>query len=90
MDQDTLNHCTECGVPNGGVRERTKGAEEVCNPIGRTTKSSSQTPKRSQGLNHKPRTNQHMALAAYVSEDSLVRHQWEERVIVPIKVRQMP
>jgi hypothetical protein len=24
-------------VPNGGVRERTEGAEEVCNPTGRTT-----------------------------------------------------
>jgi hypothetical protein len=30
------NHCTECRVPNGGVRERTAEAEGVCNHIGRT------------------------------------------------------
>jgi hypothetical protein len=31
------NHWTEQGDTNGGVRGRTGGAEEVCNPIGRTT-----------------------------------------------------
>jgi hypothetical protein len=31
-------------VPNGGVRERAEGAERVCNPIGRTTISTNQTP----------------------------------------------
>jgi len=31
------------------VRERTKGAEGVCNPIGRTTISGNQTPQISQG-----------------------------------------
>jgi len=31
------NHWTENGDPSGGVRENTKGAERVCNPIGRTT-----------------------------------------------------
>jgi hypothetical protein len=30
------NHWTEHRVPNGGVRERTEGDEEVCNPIERT------------------------------------------------------
>jgi hypothetical protein len=30
------NHWTEDMVPNGGVRKRTKRAEGVCNPIGRT------------------------------------------------------
>ena len=45
------NHGTEHGVPNGGVRERTEGAEGVCNPIGRTTISTNQTPQSSQKLN---------------------------------------
>jgi hypothetical protein len=29
------NHWTKHGVLNGGVRERTEGAEGVCNPIRR-------------------------------------------------------
>jgi hypothetical protein len=37
---------------NGGVKGRTEGAEGVCNPIGRTTISTKQSPKRSQGINH--------------------------------------
>jgi hypothetical protein len=39
------NHWTEYGVPNRGVRERTGGAEGVCNPIGRTTISTNQNPR---------------------------------------------
>jgi hypothetical protein len=39
-------------VPNGEVRERTKGLKGVCNPIQRTTMSTNQI---SQGLNHQPR-----------------------------------
>jgi hypothetical protein len=31
------NHWTEHRDPNGGVREKTKEAEGVFNPIGRTT-----------------------------------------------------
>jgi len=34
------------------LRERIEGAEGVCNLIGRTTISTSQTPQSSQGLNH--------------------------------------
>jgi hypothetical protein len=53
--------------PNGGARESTQGAEGVCNPTGRTT----------------IRTNQYtpelVSLAAYVAEDGLVGHHWEER-----------
>jgi hypothetical protein len=30
---------------NGGVREKTEGAERVCNPIGRTTTSPNQNPR---------------------------------------------
>jgi hypothetical protein len=41
-----------CRDSNGGVRKRTEGAEGVCNPIGRTTISTIQTPQSSQGLNH--------------------------------------
>ena len=40
---------TDHGVPNGGVKERTQGAKRVCNPIERTTISTTQD---SQGLNH--------------------------------------
>jgi hypothetical protein len=34
----------EYRVPSGGIRERIKGAEGVCNPIGRTTIPTIQTP----------------------------------------------
>jgi hypothetical protein len=40
------NHWTDHRVLNGGVRERTEGAEGVCNPIGRTTISTSQKAPR--------------------------------------------
>jgi len=36
------NHWTE---PSGGVREKTEGAEGLCNTIGRTTISTNQTPQ---------------------------------------------
>jgi hypothetical protein len=36
------NNWTGHRVPNGGVRERTEGAEGVFNPIGRTTISTNQ------------------------------------------------
>ena len=53
--------------PNGGARESTQGAQGVCNPIGGTT----------------IRINQYspelVFLAAYVAEDGLVGHHWEER-----------
>jgi hypothetical protein len=39
----TANHWTEHGDPNGGVKERTEGAEGVGSPIGRTTISINQT-----------------------------------------------
>jgi hypothetical protein len=77
------NHWTEHRVPNGRVRERMRGAEGVCNPIGKTTISTTRTPQSSQGL-----TNQGVHMkgtmfpAAYVAEDDLVRHQWEERPLV--------
>jgi hypothetical protein len=48
MKMHISNHRTEHRNPNGGVRGRTKGAEEVCNPTRRTTISINQTPKSSQ------------------------------------------
>ena len=52
----TDNHWAEGRVLNGGVRERTEGAEGVvCNPIRRTTISTNQTLQSSQGLNCQPK-----------------------------------
>jgi len=51
----TANHCTEPGDPNGGVIERTEGAEGVCNSIGKTI-STNQIPQSSQGLSHQPKS----------------------------------
>jgi hypothetical protein len=39
------NHWTKHRVPNEGVRIRPEGAEGVCNPKGRTTISTNQTPQ---------------------------------------------
>jgi len=50
------NHQTEHRNSNGGVRERTEGAEGVCNPIGKTIISTNQTTQSSQGLNHQPKS----------------------------------
>jgi hypothetical protein len=51
----TTNHGTEQRNPSGGVRRRNEGPEEVCNPIGETTKSTNQTPQSSQELNYQPK-----------------------------------
>jgi hypothetical protein len=48
----TANQWTEQRVPNERVRERSEGAEGVCNLIRRPTISTNQTPQNSQGLNH--------------------------------------
>jgi hypothetical protein len=80
----TANHWTEHGTPKGGVRERTEGAEVVCNPIGKTTLSINQTSQSSQGLNHLPKST-HWGVhgsAAYVAEDGLGGHRWEKRPLV--------
>ena len=75
-----VNHWTEHGVPNGGVREGTEGAEGVCRPMERVTVSTGQTPWSSQGLNNQPKSThgRTQAQPAYVAEDGLVGHQWEE------------
>jgi hypothetical protein len=38
------NQWNEHRIPNAGVRGRIVGTEEVCNPIGRKTISTKQTP----------------------------------------------
>jgi hypothetical protein len=81
----TVKHWTEHWVPNGGVRERTEGAEEVCDSMGRTTTSTQQTPppQSSQSLNHqRVHMERPMAPAACVAEDSIGQHQWMERPLV--------
>jgi hypothetical protein len=54
----TASYHTRHGDPNGGVRARTEGAEDVCNPIGGITISTNETPCNSQGLNHHPKNTQ--------------------------------
>jgi len=48
----TSNHCTEQGDLNEGIRERTEGIEGICNPTGRTTISSNQTPPELSGTKY--------------------------------------
>ena len=45
MGMLATNNQTKQGDYNGGVRERTEGAEGVYNPIGITTISPKQTPR---------------------------------------------
>lgn len=40
----TTKYHTECEVPSGEVRARIEGAEEICNPIERTTIPTKWTP----------------------------------------------
>jgi hypothetical protein len=63
MQLHAANHWTEHEDPNGGVRRRrTEETEADCNPIGRTTVSTYQTPpphthtQSSQGLKHQPKS----------------------------------
>jgi hypothetical protein len=44
MQMLAANHQTEHGDLNGGIRGRSEGAKEICNPIRRTTISTNQTP----------------------------------------------
>jgi hypothetical protein len=46
------NYQTEHRNSNGGVKGRSGGDEGVCNPIGRTTILTNQTPQSFQGLSH--------------------------------------
>jgi hypothetical protein len=57
-------------APNEGARERTQGAKGVCIPIGGTAIWTNQYPP------------EFVSLVAYVAEDGLMDHQWEERPLV--------
>jgi hypothetical protein len=61
-------------APNGGARESTQGAKGICNPKGVTTIWTNQYPP------------ELVSLAAYISEDGLVGHQWKERPIGPVNI----
>jgi hypothetical protein len=54
---------------NGAARASNQGAKGICNPIGATTILTTQDPP------------ELVSLAAYVSEDGLVGHQWKESLI---------
>jgi hypothetical protein len=54
----------DCRVPNKGVKERTEGVEGVCNPIGRTTISTNQTPAELPGT--KPSTKEYIWLQLHI------------------------
>jgi hypothetical protein len=51
-----VNHQTEHMVHSGGVRERTDGAEGICNPLGRKTISTKPESPELQELNHQPKS----------------------------------
>jgi hypothetical protein len=72
------------GVPNIGIRERTEGAEGVCNPIGRTTIPTNQAARapRDKATNQGVHMEEPIAPAGHLAEDNLVRHEWEERPLV--------
>ena len=62
--------------------ERTEGSEERHRPMQRGEVSTAHHPWSFQGdwtTNHRVHMEGSMALAAYVAEDGLVGHQWEER-----------
>jgi hypothetical protein len=77
-------HQTELRDPNGGVRGRTEGAEGICNPIEKNNNINQSEPPELPGT--KPPTRVYMertmAPAAYVAEDGLIWHPWEERLLV--------
>jgi hypothetical protein len=72
---------------NRGVRGRIKGAEWVCNPVGKTIISTNQTPQSSQGPNHQPKSTQggtHGSSFLYSREwPYLVSMGWE--ALCPVK-----
>jgi hypothetical protein len=53
----SANLWTEYRDPNGGVREKTEGAETICNPIERTTISTNWTTPDIPGTN--PQTKEY-------------------------------
>jgi hypothetical protein len=72
----TVIYWMEHRIPNEGARESPQGAKGVCKPIGGTSIQSNQLPP-------SPRA---VSLVAYVAEDGLVSHQWEERPLVLLRL----
>jgi hypothetical protein len=66
----TVSYWMDHRAPNGGARESNQGAKGVGNLIGGSTIRPNQYPAVL------------LSLAAYVAEDSLVGHHWEERPLV--------
>jgi len=75
----TDNHWTENSVPNGRVRESTEVAEGVCNPLGRTTISTKQTTKSSQGLDHQSKSTHEVTHGA--SHTACWASMWGESLV---------
>ena len=73
------------GVPDGGVKEGTEGAEGVCSPVGGATVSTSQTPPPLELPGTGPPTKEYTWKDPWFQPhmwqkmDGLVGHQWEER-----------
>jgi hypothetical protein len=67
----TVIYKMEHRAPNGEARENAQGTEGVCNLLGGTTIWTNQSPT----ATHPPL----VSLDAYVAEDGLVGHHWEER-----------
>jgi hypothetical protein len=65
---------------NERARESTQGAEGVCNPIGRTTKSTNQS---SQGLNHQPRSTHRGTHGS----SHICSRRWSCQALGPVKAR---
>jgi hypothetical protein len=66
------------------MEELEKGLKELKGfaTIARTTISTNQTPKSSQGLNHQPTHGGTHGSNLNCSEDGFVGYQWEERPLV--------
>jgi len=76
-------------VPSVGGRERAEVAEGICNPIGRATISTNQSPQSSQGLNHQPKSS-HKRTHGYChicSRGWLVSHPMRGETLGPVKVQ---
>ena len=69
MDLLTVSYWMDHRAPNGGARENTQGAKGIFNPIGGPQYELTSIP------------SEPLSLAAYISEDGLVGHQWKERPI---------
>jgi hypothetical protein len=76
-------HRLPSGVPSGGVRKKTEGAERGLQPHRKNNNINQPDTPELPGT--KPPTKEYtwrsMAPSAYVPED-LVGHQWEERLLV--------